>query len=274
VVRLNKTGYAEVNGARLYYEEGGTGEPLLLLHAGVADSRMWDAQFAEFARDFRTIRVDLRGFGLSQMPSGEFCNYEDVAEMLNVLGVERAQVLGLSFGGLIALDFALAYPDRVSALALVAPSVSGSQPSQRIKDYWEAEQEAFEDGDLEEMTELNLRFWVDGPQREAGQVDADVRALVGRMQREIFEMEIPDDIEERELQPPAVGRLAEINVPTMLVVGSLDLEEKVQQARDIAEQVADGRCVVIDESAHMVNMEKPAEFNEAVMNFLREANNV
>jgi len=271
---LNKTGYAEVNGARLYYEEGGTGEPLLLLHAGVADSRMWDAQFAEFARDFRTIRVDLRGFGLSQMPSGEFCNYEDVAGMLNVLGVERAQVLGLSFGGLIALDFALAYPERVSALALVAPSVSGSQPSQRIKDYWEAEQEAFEDGDLEGMTELNLRFWVDGPQRKAGQVDADVRALVGRMQREIFEMEIPDDIEERELQPPAVGRLAEINVPTMLVVGSLDLEEKVQQARDIAEQVADGRCVVIDESAHMVNMEKPAEFNEAVMNFLREANNV
>ena len=124
------------------------------------------------------------------------------------------------------------------------------------------------------MTELNLRFWVDGPQRKAGQVDADVRALVGRMQRDIFEMEIPDDIEERELQPPAVGRLAEINVPTMLIVGSLDLEEKVQQARDVAEQVADGCCVVIDESAHMVNMEKPAEFNEAVMNFLREANNV
>ena len=172
------------------------------------------------------------------------------------------------------MDFALAYPERVSALALVAPSVSGSQPSQRIRDYWEAEEEAFEDGDLERMTELNLRFWVDGPQREVGQVDAEVRALVGRMQREIFEIEIPDDIEERELHPSAVGRLAEVNVPTMLIVGSLDLEEKVQQARDIAEQVADGRCVVIEESAHMVNMEKPAEFNEVVMNFLREANNV
>ena len=91
MVRLNKTGYAEVNGARLYYEEGGTGEPLLLLHAGVADSRMWDAQFGEFAQGFRTIRFDLRGFGMSQMSSGEFCNYEDVAGLLDALQIEASQ---------------------------------------------------------------------------------------------------------------------------------------------------------------------------------------
>ena len=266
---MGKTGYAPVNGARLYYEEDGEGEPLLLLHAGVADSRMWDAQFSAFARNFRTIRFDLRGFGMSQMPAGEFCNYEDVAGLLDVLQIERARVLGLSFGGLIALDFALAHPERVSALVLGAPSVSGAEPSARIREFWQAEEKAFEDGDLEGATELNLRLWVDGPQREAGQVDAGVRALVGTMQSEIFEMEIPDDIDERELDPPAIGRLGEIRVPTLVVVGSLDLEEKIQQAQDVAAQVADGRCAVIDGAAHMVNMEKPEEFNRVVLDFLR-----
>ena len=266
---MSKTGYASVNGARLYYEEDGEGEPLLLLHAGVADSRMWDAQFGEFAQGFRTIRFDLRGFGMSQMPSGEFCNYEDVAGLLDALQIERARLLAWSFGGLIALDFALAYLDRVSALVLGAPSVSGTEPSQRIKAFWAAEEKAFDEGDLEAATELNLRLWVDGPEREAGEVDAGVRALVGVMQQEIFEMEIPDDIEERELEPPAAGRLAEIRVPTLVVVGSLDLEEKVAQSKEIAGQVVDGRCVRIDGAAHMVNMEKSEEFNRIVSDFFR-----
>lgn len=265
---MSKTGYAAVNGARLYYEEEGEGDPLLLLHAGVADNRMWDAQFGEFAQNFRTIRFDLRGFGMSQMPAGEFCNYEDVAGLLDVLGIECARVLGLSFGGLIALDFALAYPARVSALVLGAPSVSGAEPSARIKEFWQAEEAAFEDGDLAAATELNLRFWVDGPQRTAEQVDANVREFVGRMQHDIFEMEIPDNIDERELEPPAVGRLAEIEVPTLVVVGALDLEEKVAQAQDIAGQVADGRLVVIDGAAHMVTMERAGEFNRVVIDFL------
>jgi 3-oxoadipate enol-lactonase len=185
------------------------------------------------------------------------------------LQIERARLLGWSFGGLIALDFALAYPDRVSALVLGAPSVSGTEPSQRIKAFWAAEEKAFDEGDLEAATELNLRLWVDGPEREAGEVDAGVRALVGVMQQEIFEMEIPDDIEERELEPPAAGRLAEIRVPTLVVVGSLDLEEKVAQSKEIAGQVVDGRCVRIDGAAHMVNMEKSEEFNRIVSDFFR-----
>ena len=89
------------------------------------------------------------------------------------------------------------------------------------------------------------------------------------MQHEIFEMEIPDDIEERELEPPAAGRLAEIRVPTLVVVGSLDLEEKVAQSKEIAGQVVDGRCVLIDGAAHMVNMEKSEEFNRIVGDFFR-----
>ncbi len=133
---INPTsGSANINGAQLYYEMKGSGHPLLLIHAGVADSRMFDEQFAAFAEHYKVIRFDLRGFGRSDMPSGTFANHEDVRTLLDHLEITSAYILGISFGGLIALDFTLAYPGYVKALVLGAPSVSGTQPSERIKQF-------------------------------------------------------------------------------------------------------------------------------------------
>ncbi|MCP4357168.1 MAG: alpha/beta hydrolase, partial [Chloroflexi bacterium] len=205
-----QTGYAPVNGAQLYYEMTGEGMPLILLHAGVADGRMWDEQFTAFARQYRVIRFDYRGFGRSAMPPGKFCNYEDVASLLDYLGAAEAILVGISFGGLIAIDFALAYPERVLKLTLAAPSVSGATPSERIKQFWKAEDAAFERGDLDEAVELNLRLWVDGIYRQPDEVNTAVRQKVALMQREIFEMDIPDDIEEVGLEPVAYGRVSTI----------------------------------------------------------------
>ncbi len=127
------SGIAEINGAQLYYEVKRNGHPLLLLHAGVADNRMWDAQFEAFSKQYRVIRFDLRGFGRSTMPSGSFSNYEDVRALLDFLQIKAVYLLGISFGGLIAIDFTLAHPDYTKALILGAPSVSGASPSERIR---------------------------------------------------------------------------------------------------------------------------------------------
>jgi pimeloyl-ACP methyl ester carboxylesterase len=265
-----QTGFAPVNGAQIYYEMAGAGRPLILLHAGVADGRLWDDQFAIFAQTYRTIRYDLRGFGRSAMPAGQFSHHEDLAGLLDFLQVDRAIILGISFGGKVALDFVLAYPQRVLALVLGAPSVGGTQPSERIIQFWEEEETAVEQGDLDSAVELNLRLWVDGPFRQPDEVNADVRQKVGQMQREIFQMDIPEDVAELRLEPAANGRLAEITAPTFVLVGDLDLPEKVEQAARLAEQIPSAQHAIIPGVAHMLNMEKPALFNQLVLDFLDE----
>ena len=265
-----QTGFAPVNSAQLYYEAAGTGQALLLLHAGVADGRMWDDQFAAFAQHYHTIRCDLRGFGRSAMPAGRFSHHDDVAGLLDYLQVEQAIVVGISFGGKVALDLALAYPQRVAALVLGAPSIGGATPSERIIQFWEDEETAVAKGDLDAAVELNLRLWVDGPHRQPGEVDTQLRQKVGQMQRDIFMMAVPEDAEEVRLLPAAYGRLAEIAAPTLVLVGSLDLPEMVEQTAWLAEQLPRSQHTVIPGVAHMLNMEKPAEFNQLVLDFLQE----
>ncbi len=262
------SGMADINGAQLYYEVKGKGHPLLLLHAGIADSRMWDAQFEAFSKVYRVIRFDLRGFGRSSMPSGSFSNYQDVRALLDFLQIKTVYLLGISFGGLIALDVALAYPDYTKALVLGAPSVSGASPSERIKQFWEEEEIALEKGDIEGATELNLRLWVDGPHRKANQISSEVRERVQKMQVAIFRKEIPDDIEEIELNPPAIERLGEVEIPVQVMIGELDLEEKLALADKLVSELPESKKVVIPEVAHMLNMEKPEVFNQSVLEFL------
>ena len=262
------SGFADINGAQLYYEVKGTGHPLLLVHAGVADSRMWDAQVEAFSDVYQVIRFDLRGFGRSNMPSGAFSNYEDIRALLDYLEIKSVYLLGISFGGLVALDFALVYPDYVKALVLGAPSVSGAIPTERIRRFWEAEDAAMEKGDLEGATELNLRLWVDGPHREVNQVSREVRKLVREMQLAIFKKEIPDDAEEIDLEPPAIERLGEVRVPVQVIVGRLDLEEKLELANRLVREIPDCQKIVIPGVAHMLNMEKTNVFNLSVLDFL------
>ena len=266
--RNHETGMAEINNAQLYYEVKGEGHPLLLLHAGVADSGMWDDQFDVFSEKYRVVRFDYRGFGRSDMPAGSFSNIEDVRALLDFLEIDASYIVAISFGGLIALDFTLAYPERVDALILGAPSVSGDMPSERIRGFWEAEEAAFDRGDLVEATELNVRFWVDGPHREAEEVDSAVRQKVYDMQMNIFQKEIPDDIDEIDPDVPAVGRLGELDLPVMVMVGDLDLEEKVALADRLEQEIAGCRKIVIEGVAHMLNMEEAGVFNSAVMEFL------
>ena len=263
-----RSGMAAVNGAQLYYEIRGTGQPLLLLHAGIADSRMWDDQFEAFSKLYQVIRFDVRGFGRSGMPPGSFSYHEDVRALLDFLQIEAAHLLGSSFGGLIALDFALAYPNYATALVLAAPSVGGAMPSERIKKFWEEEESALEKGDIEGATELNLKLWVDGPHRTAEQVSSTVRHRVREMQLAIFRNEWPDEIEEVRLAPPAMERLGEVGIPVQVMIGELDLEEKCDLAKKLVEYLPDCREVLVPGAAHMLNMEKPEEFNRSVLRFL------
>lgn len=262
-------GFIEIEGAKVYYQVEGEGEALVLIHAGVADSRMWDGMVATLAEQFRVIRYDLRGFGQSKNMPAKFSNVEDLVQILDHFGVAEAFITGISYGSSIALDFSLKYPERMKKLVMGAPSVAGTPPSATLEEFWEAEEALVEAGDLEAATELNLKLWVDGPQRTPDEVDPAVRQLVHDMQLLAFENETDDEVEVIRYGPPfAYERLAEISVPTLVIVGALDLEGKVALAKELDKKIPKSELQIIDGAAHMVSMEKPGEFLGAMIDFL------
>ncbi len=262
------TGYADVHGARLYYEMRGAGHPLVLVHAGIADSRMWDDQFAVFAEHYRVIRYDIRGFGKSVMPPGSSSTSRDLHGLLQALGVTRTHVVGLSIGGGIAIDFTLQHPEMVSALVLVASGLGGKQPSEEMQRADAAVDAALERGGIDAAVEAENRLWVDGPKRTPEQVDPTVRARVSEMNGALYRLPEVDAPRER-LDPPAVGRLGEIHVPTLVIVGDGDVPDVIETADMLAQGIAGARKVVFPDVAHMVTMERPIEFNRIVLDFLR-----
>jgi pimeloyl-ACP methyl ester carboxylesterase len=155
-------------------------------------------------------------------------------------------------------------------LVVAAPSVGGGQPSARIRDFWEEEDAAIEREDWETAVEVNLQAWVDGIYRQPEEVDTTVRQKVALMQGEIFDIPVPDDAQEQPLQPVAYGRLAEITAPTLILVGDLDLPEKVEQAHWLTTQIPDAQLNTIPGVAHMLTMEAPDLFNKYVLDFLAQ----
>jgi pimeloyl-ACP methyl ester carboxylesterase len=257
-----------VAGARLYYEEAGEGPPLVMIHGGLLDRRMWDGQFETFARSHRAIRYDVRAHGLSRADSVEFADHDDLLRLMDSLRVSQAVIMGLSMGGQIAIDFALTNPERVRGLVLVGPGMSGWDfDSDEIARYFEEMTAAVEAEDFATVVEVFTQWWCDGPHREPEQVDSVVRRRVldmlgGSGQRWEF-MDLVSG-----LDPPAVDRLDEIRVPTLAVVGSIDVRDVQEIVDHIVEQIPGAQRVVIPDVAHMVNMEQPEVFNDVVGEFL------
>lgn len=263
-----KTGTIDVENAQIYYEEMGAGKPLVMIHGGLLDRRMWDDQFAVFAKSQRVIRYDARGHGLSKAPSGTYSHHEDLKKLFDGLKIERAVIMGLSMGGYIAIDFALAYPDRVSGLVLAAPGLTGYKfESESLKKNNELFNKAAQENDLKMLVEYFQRSWTDGPFRTPDQVDPAVREKVRQMSMATLK-NWNDESREIRLEPPAIGRLAEIRVPTLAIVGDLDMPDILEIVGLVEKNVRGTQKEVIKGVAHMVNMERPQEFNRIVLDFL------
>jgi pimeloyl-ACP methyl ester carboxylesterase len=265
-----ETGMAEVNGARIYHEVAGEGEPLVLVHAGIADSRMWEAQFAAFADHYRVIRYDMRGFGRTAMVEGPYSHHEDLRGLLDFLEIGRAHLVGCSMGGGAVLDFALEYPQRGGNLVLVGSAVGGFRPDFDPPRQWDELVAAEEAGDLERISELEVQIWVDGPERSPEDVDTSVRDLVREMNLIALKNEASGLGEEWEPEPPAADRLPDIQAPTLLIVGGEDQPRVFAAAELLERELPNARKVVMPGTAHLPNMERPEEFNRTVLDFLED----
>jgi 3-oxoadipate enol-lactonase len=268
---LNK-GYVDVDKGRLYYEEMGRGKALIMIHGGFIDRRMWDRQFEEFAKYFRVIRYDVRNHGLSESEPGTYVYYEDLKQLCDRLNIQKAAILGLSMGGRVAIDFAIAYPEKVWALVLAAPGVSGySFDSPECQEFNEKYRAAYQSGSFEKMAEAFLQGWTDGPCRKPSEVDPDVRNKTKQMALD-HERHSGSGVNMGELDPPAINRLEEINAPTLAIVGSLDMPDILDIVNRVDQHVRNSQKEIIPGAAHMINMEKPEEFNKLVLDFLLKTN--
>jgi 3-oxoadipate enol-lactonase len=264
-----ETGFVEVEGGRLYYEAAGAGQPIVLVHAGVADCRMWDEQFSAFAQNYRVIRYDTRGFGKTTSEDVSFSNRQDIVDLLRHLGIERTAILGLSRGGQIAIDFTLEHPEMVTALIAVAAGVSGFEgPATEAEKPLFAEYERLEAAkDYDTLTEFEVRVWADGPNQPAGRAAAPVRERLREMIANNYRLH-HEQTQPRVLEPPALNRLGEIKAPTLVIWGDIDFSDVGAAMTLLADSVSGAKRMVFPGAAHMVNMEQPERFNAVVLDFL------
>jgi len=257
-----------INGARIHYERAGDGMPVLFLHAGVADSRMWEPQLSAFARHYDCIAPDLRGFGTSELPPQHWSPVADLLGLVDHLHLKPAHIVGCSMGAGIAIDFALEHGERISKLVVVGPGISGAEFGPKYPDLFADMDAADKTGDHTAMVEAEARLWLDGPRRPQGYVKDPIRKL-------FFEMDSNFDHDWDSapidgIDPPAAERLHEITAPALVVVGDEDAPPIFDAVEMLMEKLPHARKAVIHDAAHLPNLEHPAEFNRILLEFLLE----
>jgi len=260
-----QSGTVDVNGTRLYYETAGEGPAVVLVHGGLVDSRLWDDQMKAFAKHHRVVRYDLRGFGRSAAAPQPFSHIEDLRALMDFLKIERATVVGLSLGGIIAADFALEHPERVDRLVLVGAGLRGDkQPPDKdaLKAY-----EAATKGMAEEFVNITMKSGLYTTVRERTPAYTRLR----QMMLENFKA-LPTFAPGFLKYPaqPTIERLGQIKAPTLVIIGSDDAQSLKNVADTLAAGIPGARKVVIPGASHHPPVERPNEFNKAVLSFLKE----
>jgi 3-oxoadipate enol-lactonase len=258
-------GYLDYEGGRVWYQEAGQGPAVLLLHAGGADSRMWDRHLERFARAYRTVRIDLPGAGASPFPDQPYVPNDLLARLLDALEIDRVALVGVSAGGGLAIDFAIEWPQRTWALVVVASGPRGIDdlpPDPGLQAF----SQAIAAGERDRAAELFIEMWA--PLRTSPELDGRIRRMVH------------DSIGMLEVRPrgllrmpawSAAERLGEIGVPTLALWGDRDLPQVGLVGERLVAGVPGARRVVLQGVDHFVPMRAPEPFAREVLAFLNQA---
>jgi pimeloyl-ACP methyl ester carboxylesterase len=243
----------------LHHTVEGAGPTVVLLHAGVADSRMWAAQRPALATGHTVVTCDLRGYGETPLPPEPYADAHDVLLLLDHLGVDEFSLVGASYGGFVATQIAANVPDRVRRLVLLCSASDAVPPTDDVREFARREDELLESGDIAGATELNVRTWL-GPSADAGAADR-----VRTMQQRAFEVQLAaGDVESQALEADP----AQITARSLVVSGAYDLELFGLIARELAEGIPDARHVELPWAGHLPSLERPDEVTELLVDFL------
>jgi 3-oxoadipate enol-lactonase len=250
----------------LPHDEAGSGPAVVLLHAGIADRTMWSELLPEVAAaGFRVVAVDLPGFGEAAVAPGEQAPWADVLATMDALRIDRATLVGNSFGGAVALRVAVVAPERVAALVLVSAPAPALEPSAELEAAWSEEEAALERGDVEGAVRAVVDAWT-----QPG-APADLRDRVADMQRRAFELqaaagdvaEAPDPLDE---DP---GALARLGMPALVMSGEADMRDFRTGAEALARALPDARLASIEGAGHLAPLEAPERFRALLLDMLR-----
>lgn len=247
----------------LAHQIAGDGPAVILLHSSVCDRRMWNPQWELLVgAGFRVIRPDFRGYGETPAPTSAFDEARDILELFDTHGIERAAVVGSSFGGRVAQEFAARWPSRVTRLLLACPATRLLEPTEDLRMFAAEEDALLEGGDVDGAVALNVETWL-GP--AAGD---PTREFVARMQRHAFEVQLaaPDVAAVRD-----EFDLREVSAPTLVLSGAHDLEGMQQAARFLAERIVGAVHQGLDWAGHLPSVEDPSRFNPVLIDFLRSS---
>ena len=249
--------YADVPGGRLWFDTTGEGPDVLLVHSGMSDSRMWDRHVGPLSEQFRVIRTDLRFFGRSRTDEVPFSFSDDLVAVLDAAGVDGAAVVALSFGGRVALDFALERPERVRALVLASPGLTGRAFSPYDVEREAAVEKAFAAGDFDRSTALELEVWAP-------------LGATPEMHRLAVENAHVDSVEAEPAwpEPPTSDRLGEIGTPTLVLNGDRDVPGMLKIGETLERQLPGARRIVLPGVDHFVPLREPERFVDEVVRFL------
>jgi pimeloyl-ACP methyl ester carboxylesterase len=261
-----ESGYVQVEGGKIFYEAAGQGPVIVMIHDGLLHRETWNAQFDAFAKHYRVIRWDRRGYGRSGPPTTPFSQLDDLYAVMKALKVERATLLGCSAGGLLAIHFALDHPQMVTALVLVGPIVTGLGFSDHFTSRGNRGRpgsDATVDQRIEYWTSKDP--WIMSPESIAAKQTMRTLLTANRQNLEGTGQQLarwPDQ--------PALGRLSQIKVPTLLVVGESDIPDVHSHVGAIQAGIAASKRVVLNHSGHLPHVEVPDAFNEVVLGFLKD----
>lgn len=265
------TGYKDINQGQIYYEQAGDGIPFVMIHAGIANSRMWDKEFDYFSSEYKAMRYDIRGYGNSKPVDGKWNIQDDFVALLESLNIDEPIILmGCSIGAGLAIDYALTYPDRIKSLILVGGVPRGFDgDTSALEPLWKQAEQAFEARDLDRVTEIDMQIWLDGFGRETP-IDPEVRQHAYDMNRIVIENEAQELGEHitTAFDIPANERLVELTMPVLIIVGDKDAQYILDAADYMAQNLPDAHKMMIQNAAHLPNLEFPIQFRNAVEQFL------
>jgi 2-hydroxy-6-oxonona-2,4-dienedioate hydrolase len=264
------SGFVKIDNAKIYYEAAGEGTPLVMIHAGVADSRQWNNEFAFFSQSYQVIRYDMRGYGKSEPVDGEFSHIDDLVLLLDTLEIHSPFIImGCSMGGGLAMDFALTHPLRVKALIMVDSGPSGLDLDVPAPSKFAEAEQAFEAGDLDLLAEIETQIWFDGTGRTPVQVNQTMRKLLYDMNRLALSHEFKNLGKRKpNIQTPAFERIESLKIPVLIIVGKHDTPYILAAADFMNERIKSSRKIIMEDAAHLPNMDQPQEFQRVVKEFM------
>jgi pimeloyl-ACP methyl ester carboxylesterase len=258
----------KIPGATIHYEEKGRGFPIVFVSGGgILDLRCWDEQFENFAKDYRVVRYDVRGIGKSSRPTETFSHSADLFALLETLKLKRIHLVGLSVGGAIAIDFAIEHPEVVDSLILVAAGLSNDAKAESNLQSLAALQTLVNSRGIEHVIDLTLgEPFVLSKNNLAGR--ERVRQIY-RDNRDVFESGFPIYTLWQPIQPAAEERLNAIKARTLILRGDQDSPAYSELTQKISKGIPKSTTIVISGGTHFLSLEKPAEVNRALRNFLK-----